>query len=239
MVSCKNCFKHHHNVIAKDCSICQTLAFDEAILCSLLQPAKNDVEIDCFAYKHNLSVVVADDADADADNAVGDNGGNNDDEKSNTVLLDNKGNNKDNNEKGNKEDVIWGDKQFQMSNKHKWLKALALQKLSFSPDQIITDLSFHICLVTRAREPLFLDTDTDLSSIFSEAGSLFDGHLEVLSYAKDHIHLYANTSPDFSIDDVVNKALSFAEPKIKEAYPELFKEKKTLFEKAYFAETIA
>jgi len=220
MASCNNCFKHHHNVIAKDCSICQKLAFEEEILCSLLQPAKNDVEIDCFAYKHNLSVVTAAD--------------NNDAEKPNTVLLDSK----DNNEKDNKEDVVWDDKQFQISNKHKWLKALALQKLSFSPDQIITNLSFHICLVTKARKPLFLDTDIDLSSIFSEAGSLFDGHLEVLSYGKDHIHLYANTSPDFSLDEVVNKALSFAEPKIKELYPELFKDKKTMFENAYFAESI-
>jgi len=211
MASCNDCFKHHHNVIAKDCSICQKLAFEESILCSLLQPAKNDVEIDCFAYKHNLSVVTTVD--------------NGDAEKPNTVLQDSK-------------DNIWDDKQFQMSNKHKWLKALALQKLSFSPDQIITNLSFHICLVTKAREPLFLDTDIDLSSIFSEAGSLFDGHLEVLSYGKDHIHLYANTSPDFSLDDVVNKALSFAEPKIKELYPELFKDKMTLFEKAYFAESI-
>ncbi|RTZ63437.1 MAG: hypothetical protein DSZ29_06900 [Aquificaceae bacterium] len=212
MPYCNKCYKYHHNIISKDCSICQKLAFEETILCSLLQTTENDSEIDCFSYRPNLSII---------DSAHN--------EKFDTVLRD---------EKGNNEDDKWSDNNFQLSNKHKWLKALALQKLSSNPDQIITDLNFHICLITKAREPLFVDTDIDLSSMFSGSGALFDGHLEVLAYGKDHIHLYATTSPDYSLDDVVNKTLSFAMPKIKEAYPSFFNKNDTLFETVYFAETI-
>lgn len=202
MADCNKCYKSNHDVIAEDCSICQKLAFQEGILCSLLQPAQNDVnDISCFAYKPNLSVIGS----------------------------------------VEKPDLVSQEKEAkpQLSNRHKWLKANALQQFDFDSDQIITDLNFHICLITRGRQPLFLNGDIDLSSIFLEAGSLFDGHLEVLAYGKDHIHLFANTSPDYSLDTVVNKTLSFVVPKIRQEYPELFNEKDTLFEMPYFAETIA
>lgn len=127
-----------------------------------------------------------------------------------------------------------------LSNKHKWLKALAMQKWKSSPDEVFCELNFHICLISRNRDKILSNIMDDLFSVFFKAGTLFENvMIDVLYVSHDHIHLYMTTSPDYSIDEVVKKAMSFVESAIQNNYPELFGKQTRLFEKTYFAETIS
>lgn len=127
-----------------------------------------------------------------------------------------------------------------LSNKHKWLRALAMQKWKSNPDEVFCELNFHICLISRNRDKILSNIMDDLFSVFFKAATLFENvMIDVLYVSNDHIHLYITTSPDYSIDEVVNKAMSFVEAAVKDNDPELFRKQARLFEKSYFAETIS
>jgi len=57
MVDCKECFKFYNRVMPKGCAFCHDYQFQENILCDLLRVGKNEHELECHAFKHNLSVI--------------------------------------------------------------------------------------------------------------------------------------------------------------------------------------
>jgi len=58
MENCENCLKYYNQVIFKECSFCENCSFHENILCDLLRSSQNNSnDIDCHAFKPNLSVV--------------------------------------------------------------------------------------------------------------------------------------------------------------------------------------
>ena len=95
MVSCKKCFKYYNPVISVNCSFCQKYGFQENILCDLTRIVQNSSEIECFAFKPNISVVGKD--------------------------------------KEIFEAVPNSDNDKKLSERHKWLKAYAVQQLKSNP----------------------------------------------------------------------------------------------------------
>lgn len=75
--------------------------------------------------------------------------------------------------------------------------------------------------------------------IFNDAANQFkDVMIEVLYVDSDHLHLYLNSSPDYSVDEIVNKTLTFVESIINKNYPDILDNETKVFESSYFAETI-
>lgn len=57
MASCEKCYKYHNLVVSKDCDFCRDYAFNENILCELLQAEHRSYEVECSAFKPNLSAI--------------------------------------------------------------------------------------------------------------------------------------------------------------------------------------
>ena len=203
MVNCNKCFKYYNSVISKNCSFCQKHGFQENILCDLTRNIQNSREIECFAFKPNISVV---------------------------------GENKD-----IFEPVPGSDSDKELTERLKWSRAYAIQQLKLNPDQMVCNLNFHVCLVTTSRENLFEDIVDELIkhfSIFQNAEDKYDSKISFLCIGYDHIHLHINTTPNYSIDEVINYVIEHLNSGIKNEFPDLFNNKKVIFEKSYFCETI-
>lgn len=125
------------------------------------------------------------------------------------------------------------EEEISLSNKSKWLKAYALQQWENNPDEILFNFNFHVCLITKNRETEFLTNTADnIMSLFSQSASLFkDTQIEILSMSLDHIHMYIISSPDYSIDEIINKSIDYVEQRYEENTP--------IFERSYFAESIS
>ncbi len=204
MANCEKCFKFYNPVVSAECTLCRNYVFQENILCDLLRSDQGgSVEIECFAFKPDLSVV-------------------GEVKQIHEVVKD-------------------SDKEMELSDRQKWLKSYALQQWKFDSDKIFSNLNFHVCLLTKKRERVFggvTDKLTEISSIFSNSGELFNGKVSLLCVGLDHIHLHIDSPPDYSADEVVRKIIAFSESALKNECLGLL-ERKEIFWKTYFIETIA
>lgn len=128
-----------------------------------------------------------------------------------------------------------------LAERHKWLKAYAIQQLKSNPDQTVCNLNFHVCLVTASRENLFEDIADELienSPVFQNAEDKYDSKISLLCVGYDHIHLHINTTPSYSVDKVINNVIEHLNSGIKNEFPDLFNNREVIFEKSYFCETI-
>lgn len=77
----------------------------------------------------------------------------------------------------------------------------------------------------------------EASSIFSDAGDLFNGKVSFLCAGLDHVHLHIESPPDYSVDEVVRKIVAFSESALANEFQRR-SDRKEVFEKAYFIETL-
>ena len=128
------------------------------------------------------------------------------------------------------------------SDKEKWFTAYAKQQLELYPDDINFTLQFHVCLVSNSRNPIFQNPDKyieKLTNIFNQiAINLDNTHIEILWLNSDHIHLYINTTPDYSLEEIVDKIINISGKEIISSYPEIETIYNSIWESEYFAETI-
>ena len=117
-----------------------------------------------------------------------------------------------------------------LTDKDKWFVAYSKQQLLKNPEQNQFKLQFHLCVVARKRNRIFSNSTEyfdKITSIFQQIVISFENtQIEVLWICSDHIHLYLNTSPDYSLDKIVDKLI--------EGSTEII----GAWERAYFAETI-
>ena len=144
------------------------------------------------------------------------------------------------------EEQITGDleeiDQYLFTDKEKYLMALSQQKLTQIPDKVHFKLQYHLCLVIKNREKLFLDTPEFLEefiNLFKEMETLFtDTEIEMLYLASDHVHLYVNTTPDYAFDEIANKIKTLSEECIAINFKKLMNKNENIWETGYFLETI-
>jgi REP element-mobilizing transposase RayT len=127
-----------------------------------------------------------------------------------------------------------------LSQKEKWFKAYAVQQLRTDPDQIYFKIRYHIAFSTIQRSKLFSHQDFEqIEEIFHQLEFPFeDTKIHLLCLAPDHIHLYIDSSPDYSIEDIVNAVMESSEREIMGQLAELQKFSNALWERAYFLEGI-
>ena len=127
-----------------------------------------------------------------------------------------------------------------MSPKEKWFKAYAVQQLRIDPDQIYFKIRYHIAFSTIQRRKLFSRQDFErIDELFHQLEFPFENtNIHLLCLAPDHIHLYVDSSPDYSIGEIVNTVMESSEREITTHFSNLQKFKDELWERAYFLEGI-
>jgi len=127
-----------------------------------------------------------------------------------------------------------------MSPKDKWFRAYAVQQLSRNPDLIDFTIRYHVVLSTRQRTNVFSGEHSEqIADMVQQAALPFEQTTaHVLWLASDHLHLYIDASPDYSLDEIVHAIREYLEHELATLFPELKHGTQSLLEKAYFAEGI-
>jgi len=127
-----------------------------------------------------------------------------------------------------------------MSPKDKWFRAYAVQQLSFNPDLIAFTIRYHVVLSTRQRVNVFASEHREsMADLVRQAAVPFEQTTaHVLWLASDHLHLYIDASPDYSLDEIVHTIREYLEHEMVNLFPALPPSNQPCWERAYFAESI-
>ncbi|RZB31659.1 MAG: hypothetical protein SRB2_04628 [Desulfobacteraceae bacterium Eth-SRB2] len=212
---CMECVKSNASRYHRNCNFCRELEFQESVLCELNRCIQDRSGFECHAFQPMLKLVGP---------------------------SKNKGFVSDYSSSRKIKEKFFLD--LLNSDKIKYEKALALQKLGRDPDGVYVQLKYHfVCNVSLRR------------SVFSPANNLFDfvsdtflrcseqagGFVDLLYLAPDHVHLYVESDGEFSIEEIVHRIKQFSNDAILEKFP-LLRDKISgdaeIWDKAYFVETI-
>jgi REP element-mobilizing transposase RayT len=127
-----------------------------------------------------------------------------------------------------------------MSPKDKWFRAYAVQQLSFNPDLIDFTIRYHVVLSTRQRTNVFASEHSEqIADMVRQAALPFEQTTaHVLWLASDHLHLYIDATPDYSLDEIVHALREYLDREMANLFPALPPSNQPVWERAYFAESI-
>jgi REP element-mobilizing transposase RayT len=127
-----------------------------------------------------------------------------------------------------------------MSPKDKWFRAYAVQQLSLSPDLVDFTIRYHVVLSTRQRTNIFASEHSEpMADLVQQAALSFEQTTaHVLWLASDHLHLYIDATPDYSLDEIVHAIREHLEHAMTHLLPVLQPSHQPVWERAYFAESI-
>lgn len=94
------------------------------------------------------------------------------------------------------------------SDRFKYAKAMALQKLKHDPDAEICSLKYHMVWNVASRKAVFKDTVLNFDMIgkaFEISGEKTDCFTTLLQVAPNHVHLYLESDGDKSIDSIISE----------------------------------
>ena len=130
------------------------------------------------------------------------------------------------------------------SDKIKYQRALALQKLKRDPDDVMLDIRYHFAWNVVRRIPLFSEPASSIAFIsdaITTCSEAVGGFASLLWLAPDHIHLYVESDGETSPDSMAQKLKRLSEKKIFKQFPGLIapsKVERKLWDRAYFVETV-
>jgi REP element-mobilizing transposase RayT len=127
-----------------------------------------------------------------------------------------------------------------MSPRDKWFRACAVQQLSFNPDLIDFTIRYHVVLSTRQRVNVFsTEHGEQMADLVRQATLPFEQTTaHVLWLASDHLHLYIDATPDYSLDEIVHAIREYLEHAMIHLSLTLQHSHQPVWERAYFAEGI-
>ncbi len=130
------------------------------------------------------------------------------------------------------------------SDRLKYQRALALQKLAHNPDEVILEIEYHFAWNVIGRRPVFAGAapmiDFIRNSIMS-CSEAVGGFATLLWLAPDHIHIYVESDGEVSPDNMAQQLKRLTEASILERFPDLVASpemNKRLWDEAYFVGTI-
>ena len=133
---------------------------------------------------------------------------------------------------------------FLKSDKIKYQKALALQKLGQNPDEIIVNLKYHLLWNTAHRNPVFKPPKTyfeNLFDLFLGFGEMVGGLAALMWLATDHVHIYVETDGEKPLEAIAKKLKAASSKAIIKTVADIKGKPGKgdgLWDKAYFLETI-
>jgi len=100
-----------------------------------------------------------------------------------------------------------------ISPKDKWFRAYAVQQLSHNPDLIDFTIRYHVVFSTRQRINVFSsEHGAPMADLVRQAALPFEQTtVHVLWLASDHLHLYIDATPDYSLDEIVHAIREYLE----------------------------
>lgn len=129
--------------------------------------------------------------------------------------------------------------QYMDSNKFKYKKALAMQKLNRNPDAVMVDLKYHMAWNTAYRKKLFADFPENidcLKDVLYECDNEIGGYVFSVFLSKDHIHLCVESDGEKSVEEIVQILKERSEKAIKEEFPNLSQVR--IWDDCYFVESM-
>lgn len=91
--------------------------------------------------------------------------------------------------------------------KQQWFENYVAQELESNPEALSFQTKYHLCLVTLQRKKAFSESNQHINrflDIFDEAEKQFEKtNIRLLWLGVDHLHIFIDTSPSNSIDDIV------------------------------------
>jgi putative transposase len=212
---CLECHKFQSSRPIPECPVCRALKLEEGILCELNQAIQDNLHFVCHAFRPRLKLV---DPQGKAKLAR-------------PALMDPKKRHK-------------SIQEIMASEKFKYQKALALQKLNRDPDEFFMELKYHLAWNVRHRKPVLVQEKDYLDfviDILAGCGDLVGGAVRLIWMASDHLHLYLESDGEKSIEAIVRKLKSILNKAILTKFPLIKKEldgRSTLWDKTYFVESL-
>jgi REP element-mobilizing transposase RayT len=130
------------------------------------------------------------------------------------------------------------------SDKIKYQRALALQKLARNPDEMVLEIKYHFVWNVIGRKPVFSESASMIGFIndtITTCSEAVGGFADLIWLAPDHIHLYVESDGEISPDNMAQDLKRHSEAVILKRFPDpiLSPEAKTeLWDEAYFVETV-
>jgi REP element-mobilizing transposase RayT len=130
------------------------------------------------------------------------------------------------------------------SDKVKYQRALAQQKLTRNPDHVMLDIKYHFAWNVIERRPAFAEPTfmiDFISDAITTCSVAMGGVTRLLWLAPDHIHIYVESDGEVSPDPIAQKLKRLSEVKILERFPDLIATpgvETGLWDEDYFVETI-
>jgi putative transposase len=130
------------------------------------------------------------------------------------------------------------------SDKIKYQRALALQKLARNPEDVMLEIKYHFAWNVISRRPVFEEPASMIDFIgntITTCSEEVGGFTCLLWLAPDHIHLYVQSDGAISPDNMAQKLKMLSETPILERFPDLVASSEVagrLWDAAYFVETI-
>jgi len=212
---CMECVKSRVTLFHKKCHFCRDLEFQESVLCELNRCTQSRSDFECHAFQPILKLVGP--------------------SKNKEFVSD------DSSAREIKEKLFL---ELLNSDKIKYERALALQKMGRDPDGVYVQLKYHFAFNVSLRRAVFSPANTFFDSVsdtFLKCSEPAGGFVDQLYLAPDHIHLYVESDGELSIEEIVFRIKQFSNDAILEKFP-LLRDKISgdtkIWDKAYFVETI-
>ena len=212
---CMECVKSSMTFFHRKCQFCRDLEFQESVLCELNRCVQNKSNFECHAFQPRLKLA--------------------DPSKNKESVSD------DSSARVMKEKFFLD---LLNSDKIKYERALALQKLTRDPDGIYMQLKYHFAWNVSFRKSVYSPSNTFfdfVSDTFLRCSELVGGFVDLLYIAPDHIHLYVESDGELSIEEIIHRIKQFSNDAILEKFP-LIRDKlgndTEIWDEAYFTETI-
>jgi putative transposase len=212
---CLECDKFYRSRPIPECRVCRDLEFEERILCDLNRAVQDGPDFFCQAFRPRLKLVTSAKAPI----------------QTSPALFDRKSRHKS---------IM----EIMASDKFKYQTALALQKLNRDPDGIFMDLKYHLAWNVYHRKPVFSPEKNYIDFVLDTVmgcGDLVGGAARLLWLAPDHLHVYAESDGNKSIETIIRKLKPFLKKAILSNFPELKKslgKGNYLWDAGYFSETL-
>lgn len=130
------------------------------------------------------------------------------------------------------------------SDRVKYQRALALQKLARDPNDVILDIKYHFAWNVAGRRQAFIRPDfmiEFINNIFTSCSKAVGGFAAVLWLAPDHIHIYVESDGTVSPDKMAKKLKQVSEKPILEKLHDIMASSEAttgLWDESYFVGTI-
>lgn len=211
---CKECSKLDSSRYHRHCETCQRIELDEEVFCDLNRAVQDEDSFKCSAFEPRFKVV-------SSEVKL---------EKSTDLHLNER-------KKDPYTDLL-------NSDRIKYQKALALQKLKRDPDTVFMQLKFHFAWNTKYRRSVF-NSDENIAEaaykFFNESSLVVNDFVSLISLAPDHVHVLVESNGELSVEELVNRIKEYTNKGLLDECPELKEsfENNTIWDDAYFAETIS